>query len=122
MCAHGTVERRFFICCTPSRALDYNMGMCRCLGHMRASVLTVSVFHARVYMPFSHTVAFGKVVDGMELVDRISQLPTDDSGCPLQQVRIADCGKLSPVETDGSWLASLMSWFRGSRATSNAGT
>ena len=89
---------------------------------VHASVVTESVFHARVYLPFSHTVAFGKVVDGMELVDRISQLPTDDSGCPLQQVRIADCGKLSPVETDGNWFASLTSWFGGSRPTSSAGT
>ena len=35
-----------------------------------------------------------KVLDGMELVHRIENLPTDDKDRPTEAVVIADCGEL----------------------------
>ncbi|XP_072167327.1 peptidyl-prolyl cis-trans isomerase B-like [Diadema setosum] len=37
-------------------------------------------------------VVFGKVVEGMETVEKIAEIETDDVGFPLQPVRIIDCG------------------------------
>ncbi|XP_071488669.1 peptidyl-prolyl cis-trans isomerase B-like [Diadema antillarum] len=37
-------------------------------------------------------VVFGKVVEGMETVEQIAEIETDDVGFPLQPVRIIDCG------------------------------
>ena len=40
-----------------------------------------------------HTV-FGKVIEGLELLDQIEDVQTNRSDCPLKDVVIADCGAL----------------------------
>ncbi|XP_072408902.1 peptidyl-prolyl cis-trans isomerase B [Chiloscyllium punctatum] len=39
-------------------------------------------------------VVFGKLIEGMDVVDKIEQLKTNDRDKPLQDVVIADCGKI----------------------------
>ncbi len=60
-------------------------------------------------------VAFGKVLEGMELVDRISLLPSDKEGTPLEPVFITDCGEVDRdrANTDGGLLQQLR-WISGS--------
>lgn len=40
-------------------------------------------------------VVFGKVVQGLDVVDKLQNLPVDRSGRPGQRVAIDDCGVLA---------------------------
>jgi cyclophilin family peptidyl-prolyl cis-trans isomerase len=39
-------------------------------------------------------VVFGRVLEGMELVDKLQNLPTNRAGRPAQPVKVEDCGTL----------------------------
>ncbi|XP_063956128.1 peptidyl-prolyl cis-trans isomerase B-like [Lytechinus pictus] len=43
-------------------------------------------------------VVFGRVIEGMDIVDRMAEVETDDHGFPLEPIRIVDCG-IIPVPT-----------------------
>ncbi|GAX83554.1 hypothetical protein CEUSTIGMA_g10979.t1 [Chlamydomonas eustigma] len=80
----GLIRSQFFICCCTSPWLN------------------------------SKSVAFGSVLEGMEVVEKISQLPTDGSGRPRQDVRIEDCGSSSTEPSPFlSSLISLWTWMKG---------
>lgn len=81
---------------------------------MRAKVI--------IFPFFDLTVAFGTVLEGMDLVDRICSLPVDSEGHPLQSISIADCGELpvSNAHTSGNGifllgqpLSNLFRWIFG---------
>lgn len=42
-------------------------------------------------------VVFGRVIEGMDIIDKIEQTETDQGDKPLEDVIIADCGMLEPT-------------------------
>lgn len=48
-------------------------------------------------------VAFGKVVDGLHLLEKLESLPLDQVGRPLTPVMIAICGTLTGERPPGKW-------------------
>lgn len=67
--------------------------------------------------------AFGTVLDGMDVVDRISAVPTDEARQPLLPAVITGCGELTPAESaamgsEGT-LYELWRWWGGSPARSS---
>lgn len=72
----------------------------------------------------NQVVAFGKVIEGMDLIDQICSLPVNKQGRPMPPVVIDDCGELAaPGGLEGSenntsssversiW--NLLAWFKG---------
>jgi peptidyl-prolyl isomerase D len=47
-------------------------------------------------------VVFGSVISGKSLVRRIENLPTKSGDCPVEEVKIEECGVLSEGETVGA--------------------
>lgn len=45
--------------------------------------------------PSSRAVVFGRVVDGLDVVDRLQNVAADRGGRPAQRVVIEDCGLLT---------------------------
>ncbi|KAG5497767.1 hypothetical protein GH5_02557 [Leishmania sp. Ghana 2012 LV757] len=48
-------------------------------------------------------VVFGKVVDGLPLLEKLESLPVDEVGRPLTPVMIALCGSLTGERPPGKW-------------------
>lgn len=46
-------------------------------------------------------VVFGKVVEGMDVLNKIEQQPTGDRDRPEQTIKIASCGELSRGKSNG---------------------
>ena len=70
--------------------------------------------------PLPAAVVFGRVVEGMDLVDRISRLSCDATGTPLQKAVIHQCGLLGAGggRAGGDacvrrWDACIRRWVRG---------
>jgi len=54
-------------------------------------------FRATSHLDNKHVV-FGKLIEGMEVLDRIEGTPANKSDKPLQEIRIVDCGELAGVK------------------------
>ena len=77
---------------------------------------SVACFVLRTLKPVSPAycppVAFGTVLEGMELVDKVCALPLDPHGRPLQPVTIEDCGELAdPAGSNSSGEGSGRTFF-----------
>ena len=65
------------------------------LSHPPDAVLHRIVSHTSTPIPYRLT-----VVEGMDVVRRIEELPKDEKDRPLEPVVIADCGELPPSSAD----------------------
>ena len=54
-------------------------------------------FIATPFLDGRHTV-FGKVIEGLELLNEIEDVQTNGRDCPMKDIVIADCGALETVK------------------------